>query len=108
MTKEYVKNYNKQINEINSHLSEIEQIVNTLPETASFTKSLKTTVVNFNKKVSGFLETGNPLTDEQRRAIAGIKSGKIPLSALSPYMEASSAGGNDEKPTVKQSAKKKR
>ena len=85
MTKEYVKNYKKEMEAIKEHTSKIDEIVSSLPS-SSWKRSLEVTMLNFNRKLDGFLETSAELTADQRIAIAGIKSGKIPLSALSEYM----------------------
>lgn len=112
MTKEYVKNYPTQIAEINEHLSKIAEIVNSLPQEASFTKSLQTSVINFQKKVDGFLAVSAKITDKQRAAIAAIKAGKS-AEEVSEILTApdnsdeGSTGSNDEKPS-KKTAKSKR
>jgi hypothetical protein len=107
MTKEYVKNYHEEIRTIKAKQEEIDGVISTLPM-SSWKQSLELSSMNFNKKLDKFLETGAELTAEQREAIAAIKSGKIPVSALSSYMEESSAGNNDETKTKTASTKKKR
>lgn len=116
MAKEYVKNYPKEMTEINEHLLSIEKVVSTLPAEASFTKSLKTTVINFRKKMDTFLSISAELTPQQKAAIAAIKAGK-PESEVSAILSGKSsgnepveggAGSDDEKPPVSPKVKGKR
>ena len=114
-TKQYVKNYKEQMQEIMSHLSAIDKVISGLPETASWTTSLKTSQVNYVKKVESFLATSEELTESQKNAIRAIKSGKLTeeeVSSLSARVEkskpATSAGGSKQEQTKKASVKGKK
>ena len=114
MAKEYVKNYIAEIKTIAKSLEEINGTIQKLPE-SSWKKSLKTSAENFQKKIDSFLAVGGDLTEEQKKAIAAIKSGKVNasevLATIPPDMEngepETSAGSNDEKQTKKGSKVKK-
>jgi hypothetical protein len=111
MVKEYVKNYREKITEIEMNLKNISAIVETLPE-SSWKKSLNTSVVNFVKKINGFLESGGELTEQQKNAIKAIKSGKCTeaeVSALSSRVEkpvTAEQVSEEEKKPAKKSGKK--
>lgn len=106
MTKEFVKNYRENITEIKNELENINKIVEKLPE-SSWKKSLTISVVNFQKKIDGFLEFGGELTESQKKAIRAIKSGKLSeaeISEISSRMEAQLVKAQSEtenKPTKK-------
>ena len=114
MAKEYVKNYIEQIKTIAKSLDEINEVIQKLPD-SSWKKSLKTSAENFQKKIDSFLAVGGDLTEEQKKAIAAIKSGAVKpeevLSKISTFVESgkpeTSAGSNDEKQAKKGNKVKK-
>ena len=112
MSKQYVKDKKDEIEKIDEHLSAIADIVKDFPQDASWTKSLNTSLVNFQKKITAFLSTSAELTEEQKKAIKAIRSGKASteeISALSARMGKTSAGSNDKEQTstkVKKGSKK--
>jgi len=114
MAKEYVKNYIEQIKTIKKSLDEINEVIQKLPD-SSWKKSLNTSAENFQKKIDSFLAVGGDLTEEQKKAIAAIKSGKVKpeevLSKVPADMEIgepeTSKGSNDEKQAKKVNKVKK-
>jgi hypothetical protein len=106
MTKEYVKNYKKDMEDINSHLSSIAGIVNVFPE-SSWKKSLVTSVVNFDKKVQSFLNTTTCLTTEQKDYITRIKKGEIPTFSASTKTGVDSIPNNEQQTSKNVSSKRK-
>jgi len=104
MVKEYVKNYKEQIEQIKNKQSEIDAIIATLPD-SSWKDALLRSSENINKKLDSFLVQTTELSEEQKQAIAAIKSGKLNakeiLSTLPSSDEnpTSANGSHEQKPT---------
>ena len=91
-------------------IEECEKIINRLPAESSYTKSLKVSNGNYKKKLTDCLKIGKPMSEEQKRAIAAIKSGKATeaeISALSARVKDASAGSNDQSKTSPKKSTKK-
>jgi len=82
-----VKDSLTEIRAINEALKNIRDIVEKLPAEASWAKSIKTSLENFDKKINNFLAENIELTEEQKKAIEAIKSGAIPQEALSSLVK---------------------
>lgn len=85
----------KELKEIEDVTKSLRVVVDALPE-SSVKDAFEYSTVNLEKKLDKFLTVSEPLTDEQKEAIALIKSGKIPaskiLQAVSPDMEKKPTG----------------
>lgn len=110
MVKEYVKNYKEQIEQIKNKQSEIDAIIATLPD-SSWKGALLRSSENINKKLESFLVQTTELSEEQKQAIAAIKSGKLNAKEIistllsSDKNPTSASGEHEQKSTKKQKGK---
>jgi len=94
-----------EVREIQDLTKSMRVIVENIPP-CSLQKAYMNSVVNLESKNEKFLTVAQPLSDEQRQAIALIKSGKIPASKIiEGFSEVPAISPDVEKPIAKKGKK---